>query len=294
VAVQETLATARWVFAHHPARLIYGNDAWGANNRGQRQLLRRLRRDSEVRPADPAERWARQLENLGYALLDPGYPDGLVASVRQAYGRVIDDPDATVDMGRRIPTVVRYVKEPLGRVPVLRELLTAPVRDILDARYGGRWRIEHVRMWRIGHIPVAEQPFHHYGNLWHCDQHPTSTLKLFVQLSDGVTAEGGAFRFHDIPSTRQIMRSGFLGRGQVRGPARRMIEDPERVRYFDTPAGTVALCNTTRCVHRAGIPPEGATRGMVQFTFAPTVAGTRPVDLFDIPPDENVAPGRYA
>jgi len=39
--------------------------------------------------------------------------------------------------------------------------------------------------------------------------------------------------------------------------------------------GSSAFRDTTRCLHRAGIPPEGITRGMAQFTFAPDPSGTR-------------------
>jgi len=100
----------------------------------------------------------------------------------------------------------------------------------------------------------AERSFHHYGNLWHCDQHPVTTLKLFIQVTAGVTDEAGAFWFHDVPSTRQIMRSGYLGTGRLSGPAGRMAEDPRRVKLFDSPAGQAGFISTTRCLHRAGVP----------------------------------------
>ncbi|WP_042418585.1 hypothetical protein [Streptacidiphilus anmyonensis] len=277
------------------ARVYWGNDAWSENNRGQRQLLAR----SRSRPALLADQAGRLLaaaaEREGFAVLDPGYRPGLIGEVRAGYEELIDDPTVTVDMGGRIKDAVRYVMDPVGRVPVLRELLNAPVLGALDAYYGGRWRVQHVRMWRISHLPERERAFHHYGNLWHCDQHPVSTLKFFVQISQGVTAEGGAFRLHPVPSTRRLMRTGFLGQGWAKGPARRHLDDPDRVVPFTAPAGHGAFVNTTRCLHRAGIPPEGTTRGMVQFTFVPSPDPRRTDDpLADLPADPNVAPGRTA
>jgi hypothetical protein len=285
----------RRLVALEAARLFWGNDAWAENNRGQRRLLAR----SRSRPAVPADAAGRALaaaaERDGFAVLDPAYRPGLIDEVRAEYEALIDDPTVTVDMGGRIKDAVRYVLDPLDRAPVLRELLNAPVLGALDAYYGGRWRVQHVRMWRISHLPEPEQAFHHYGNLWHCDQHPVSTLKYFVQISEGVTAEGGAFRLHPVPSTRRLMRSGFLGQGWAKGPALRHLDDPDRVVPFTAPAGHGAFVNTTRCLHRAGIPPEGTTRGMVQFTFLPTPGARGEGDpLAGLPADPNVAEGRTA
>jgi hypothetical protein len=280
------------------SRLIYGNDAGRVNNLGQSRQLARLRRRSQP-PADPvALELADRIGRLGYALFDPGYRPGLIHEIRDGYARVIADPEACVDMGGRIKGAVRYVKAPVRCVPGLRETVTPRVMDVLDAVYGGHWTVLHARMWRISYLPPAERAYHHYGNLWHCDKHPITTLKLFVQLSDGVTDEAGAFRFHDVPSTRMIMRAGYLGSGRrLSGPARRLAEDSRRIHLFDAPAGTVAFCNTTRCLHRAGVPQQdGATRGMLQITFGigDTPPAARGDVLAQLPPDENVTEGRYA
>jgi hypothetical protein len=275
--------------------MFWGNDAWNENNRGQRPLLRRRRADPAVALVPAGVEMAADLVRLGYAVQDPGYREGLIEEIRTGYERVIEDASATVDMGGRIREVVRYVVDPMGHVPAVRELLTPLVLQTLDAYYGGRWRVQHVRMWRIGHLTEEQRPFHHYGNLWHNDQHPTSTLKFFVQISDSVSGNGGAFRLHSIPSTRRIMRSGYLGQGWAKGPAKALLDDPRRVVLFDAPAGFGAFCNTTLCLHRAGIPPEGTTRGMVQFTFGPADGPNRSGDPFHgLTPDANVAEGKFA
>jgi hypothetical protein len=289
------VARVKRALALESQRLRWGNDAWAENNRGQRRLLARYRANPATVLDPAAAALAEQVSELGCAVLDPQYRPGLIEAVREGYERVIVDESATVDMGGRIKEVVRYIVDPLDRVPEMRELLSTPVLKTLDAYYGGRWRVQHVRMWRIGHLTETQRRVHHYGNLWHCDQHPTSTLKFFVQLSDGVTAEGGAFRMHNIPTTRRIMRSGYLSQHRVTGPARAMLEDPELVIPFDVPAGVGAFCNTTQCLHRAGIPPEGTTRGMAQFTFVPAEYPNFTGDPFlDLAHDPNVAEGRTA
>lgn len=278
------------------ARVAWGNDAWAVNNRGQARLLRKLRADAPgVAPtADPgAAAASASIDALGYALLGQAYDAGLAAGIHAGYAAVIDDPARTLDMGGRIPGLVRYVRDPLVHVPALRRLLTPHVRAVLDVHFGGRWKAGSVRMWRIAHIPAEERGHHHYGNLWHCDQHPTSTLKLFVQIDPGAGGDS-AFRFHDVPSTRRIMRSGYLGMRHVVGPAAQALEHPGRVIRFDGPPGTAAFCNTTRCLHRAGIPDAGTTRGMVQVVFAPS-DGPAAADPFDgLAPDPGVQPGRIA
>lgn len=289
------MSRVRLEVAHESSRVFYGNDAWAENNRGQRRLLNQRRAHPAVELDPVGVELAAGVARLGYAVQDPDYRAGLIEEVRKGYEEVILDDDATVDMGGRIKDVVRYVDDPLSRVPAMRELLTEPVLRTLDAYYGGLWRVQHARMWRIKHLTEEQRKVHHYGNLWHCDQHPTSTLKFFVQISEGVTAEGGAFRLHSVPTTRRIMRSGYLGQGWAKGPARAMLDDPALVVPFDVPAGIGAFCNTTQCLHRAGIPPEGATRGMVQFTFVPSdVPNTSGDPFHGLLPDTNVAEGKFA
>ena len=279
------------------SRLIYGNDAGRRNNIGKSRELTRLRSQCQLLADPQAHQLADQVDRLGYVLFDPGYRPGLIQEIQDGYTRVIADPRACVDMGQRIKGVVRYVKDPVRRVPGLREIVTPAAVGVLDAIYGGHWTVLHARMWRISYLPPDERAYHHYGNLWHCDKHPTTTLKLFVQLSDRVTDEAGAFRFHDVPSTRLIMRAGYLGTERLSGLARRLAEDPRRIHLFDAPAGMAAFCNTTRCLHRAGVPlREGATRGMLQVTFG-VARGPRAAtgDTFTrLPPDRNIAEGRYA
>ena len=288
---------AKWQTSLALARLAWGNDAWAVNNRGQSRALagaRAAARESAPAVGPAAAEVRDRLDRLGYAVVDPGYPEGLIDEIRVGYEKVVNGDAETADMGPRIPGAVRYVINPVEKVPQLTRLLTPGLRDALDAFYGGRWEIRHVRMWRIAHLPPEERGVHHYGNLWHCDQHPTTTLKLFVQISDGVTEQTGAFRLHPIPSTRQIMRSGYLGVGKVAGPARGKLEDPARVVPFESPAGQAAFCNTTRCLHRAGIPLPGETRGMVQITFRLAAESRDPgADPFaSLGPDPDVAKGK--
>jgi hypothetical protein len=316
------LGRAKWQVGLEITRMAWGNDAWTENNRGQIKALTTARtayaRDLADRPApalvgaggamvpesivgkdpgvDPAEseRLRKLVDRLGYAVLDPGYPAGLIDEIRAGYEKFIEEEDGTADMGPIDPEVVRYVIDPASKVPQLRQLLTPQILDVLDEFYGGRWQIGHVRMWRIEHLTAEQHKSLHYGNLWHCDRHPTNTLKLFVQISENVTDEAGAFRLHPIPSTRRIMRTGYLGTGRAIGLARRALDHPKRVVLFTVPAGVTAFVNTERCLHRAGVPPQGMTRGMVQLTFRPAAQPRdRQADPFEgLELDPNVGKGK--
>jgi hypothetical protein len=241
------------------------------------------------------------MDSLGFAMWPQRHDPELISRIWAGYQDTIDDDRACLDMGSRIPEAVRYICNPLERIPEIRGLLDEKARSVLDHHYGGHWRVESVRVWRTGYLPPAERRYHHYGNLWHCDQHPISRQKLFVQIQGDESlarTEDSAFRFHDVKSTRQLMRAGYVGPGQIYGPARRMIEDPNHIIKFDRPSGSAIFCNTTRCVHRAGVPAEGTTRGMVQFMFVASDT-LRPGllddgDVLDIGPDTGVVPGRFA
>jgi hypothetical protein len=84
------------------------------------------------------------------------------------------------------------------------------------------------------------------------DQHPITTLKLFVQLSDGVTDEAGAFRFHDVP-TRCLHRAGVPRR---EGATRGMLQ---------VTFGLATECRRAGTDPFAGVPPDA---NVVEGRFA--------------------------
>lgn len=262
-----TLEAFRYVASQSVPRLLYGNDAGLANNRDGRAALRRARRAASPTPSGAeAQRLAAQLRQNGWVAL-PVFPAEVMDPIRSAYETLIQDTSATHDMGGTLPTCVRYVVDPAVRVPQLGGLLDQLVLEALNAYYRAWCQLLHVRMWRISPLPPGEEGRYHYGNVWHTDLHPTSTVKLFVQISPGVTADNGALRLFGLQRTRSIMRTGYLTRTRALGPARRLLEDQSAPVMFDGPPGSAILVSSCLCLHRAGIPVPGQTRGMVQFTF---------------------------
>lgn len=250
-------------------RLYYGNDAGMLENYQARRELRRLRNQSDLNAHDAR---ADVLRQEGYLLLGTPYSEALVGQIRDKFQRLVADPTESLDIGPRLKSAIRGIIDPVGRIPEIQELINGELRTILNAYYGAHFRIEHVRAWRNVHVegPLARQDV--YSNLWHNDQDPVTLLRLFVYLSDGVTRETGATRFHSIPVTKKIIRRGYLRRRAILPPARRLLEDETHIRYFEGGVGSACLMNPQMCLHSATVPKRGVHRDMLQLTIAP--AGT--------------------
>ena len=264
-------------------RLVYGNDAGFWENYSARRELRRLRRAQapSVAPDDRAE----FLSSEGYLPLGKPFDPELVRRIADRFRALIGDPEASQPVGPRIRDAARALARPLDSIPEIRELLTDDLGRVLNAYYGSAFTVKHVRAWRNMPVPEAFEKQDVYSNLWHNDHDPVTLLRLFVYLTDGVTRHTGATHFHSIPMTRRIMRKGYLRRRAILPAARRVLEDPQRIRYFEGDVGSACLLNPQLCLHRAGVPAPGSYRDIVQFTIAPS---DRPLaaDWADrLPPD---------
>lgn len=252
------------------------------------------RRRSVGAPPAPATAEARRLRRNGFLATEPRYSPELISRVQEGLA-FAELPATSVAMGGRIKDSVRYVTDPLCHVPALAELLTDDVATVVRAWYGTEFRVTTVRMWRIAHIPEAASGEHHYGNLWHVDGHRLDILKLFVQVTPGVDEQGSAFRLLPRRETRRAFHLGFRDQADPGSAIRRLFD--ERIELFDGPPGSAMFVDTDRCLHRAGNPIAGTTRGMVQFMFAPDPGGPEraAAEYLDaVPADTNVHEGSVA
>jgi hypothetical protein len=269
-------------------RMIYGNDVGFANNFLALHELKNLqRRSGKIEVADPRIGFLRA---QGYLRFDPKYDGSLLEEVRRKYQSLIAHPGYSRDLGTRLATANRTVVDPVKRIPEIRFLLTLEIQDILRGYYRSHFKIDFVRAWR--NFPLTETFSNKdvYSNLWHNDQEPVSALKLFVYLCDHVTRETGSLRLHPIPSTKEIMRMGYLKRRAIVGPAKHFIEDVSRIVFFEGDAGQACFMNPQLCLHRAGVPREGSYRDVLQFSFSPSdrpISENWPSELL---PDPEVPP----
>jgi hypothetical protein len=264
------------------ARFVCGNDAGLSNNVSGRIELRRLRRSVRVQAWAASTRGAaEQLNRAGFVGLDTDADSATLGRIRARYDELITDPDASIDLGMGSrPDAVRHVIDPVARIPEIASLFTDRVADVIRAAFGTECAISSVRLWRTIHIPDHDLtrrgrvrsscPVSVMANTFHNDEHSLASLKYLVQLTPDVTADTGAFRIIPVDATKRIVRTGFLRPDLVVGPARRRLEAAEDVVVFDGPPGSGLLCNTERCLHRAGIPKAGSERAMIQFAVVPS------------------------
>lgn len=248
-------------------RLLYGNDAGFWNNYHARKELGRLRHGAPATTV--GDERAEFLGEQGYLPLGVMAPQAVVDHVSERFRTLVLDPAVSQPIGPRLKDAARAIVDPIKRIPEIAQLLTPEVRRIVEAHYGTPFEVKHVRGWRNVPVPPEYQKQDVYSNLWHNDHDPVFMLRLFVYLTDAVTRETGALRFHPIPVTKSIMRRGYLRRRAVLPPARRILEDERRIMYFEGGRGASCLLNPQMCLHRAGVPRDGSYRDMVQFTLSP-------------------------
>lgn len=254
--------------------------------------LRYIRLAAHVEHDPKMNHIGQRLRKNGFFRVDPGYPERVISGLQAAMA-LAESPETSVGMGGRVQDSVRYIVDPLGKVPEIRELLTPQIAAIVRNWYKSEFEVETVRMWRIQGVPDDEADVHHFGNLWHLDRHSVDVLKLFIQVSPDVKVTDSAFRLLSRPNTTRAMRRGFIDHARVLAPAKRLIRS--HTVLFDDPPGTAAFVDTNRCLHRAGMPRNGAYRGMVQFMFRPTAHAPRNGDyLSDVAADPNVFEGAIA
>jgi hypothetical protein len=257
---------------------LCGTDATlGAVVKGQ-LALRRNRRRRRVHVAPEQAARVAGFREHGFCDLGSPFEPDLLDRVAAAFApRVMDDrqchlryesnPDIHEE-DRVVPSadgavVQRTLLDPLGSIPQIRGVLSDSLVRFIEACYGCPVRLLSVTYWRNYHVPPQVSALREvgYSNYWHNDAHATDTVKLFVAMSD-VSDEDGPLHVIPRPLTRRIIRRGF-NRKQVR-QADRFNSDAFRM---VGPRGRAVLCNTTLCLHRAGVPAPGRSRDMLQFVF---------------------------
>jgi hypothetical protein len=252
------------------SRLFHGNAAGYDNNTRPVQKLRDLQRNSAATLGQvPKTAQTEQLKREGYLALTPTYDRAVLdASVSKARS-VFEDPSAYRAVGRYEWKSQRIVPHPERRVPELAQLITPAISDIIRSYFGAHFEVEMIRLWRNYPVPPEQSHLDHYSNLWHNDYDLVTRLRYFVLLTDDVTRETGAMALWPISRTRRIMRSGYVRRDAIYGPARGLVEEDSDAVFYTGNIGSAFFFNPQRCLHRASVPKTGVHRDIVQFTFLP-------------------------
>ncbi len=118
------------------------------------------------------------------------------------------------------------------------------------------------------------------AHLFHLDSEDVTSFKVFIHLTD-VDADCGPF--HALPAHRSgqvIEKVGYHGVGRIPDEEMARLTDWAEVVQVIGPAGTVALADTTRCLHFGGRPRAAGkpVREMIVFQYLLPTSLLFPVD----------------
>lgn len=165
------------------------------------------------------------------------------------------------DCARALPTVVKLWNN---------EQFKKTLQQILRCDYAPD--DPSVLSWRICHVPqhIAEQ-FEINTNRFHFDDQYVDRIKVFIYLSD-VTQDDGPFQHFPKQYSRRLILKGFQKNKRVTSPTGGLdpdIVNSDKLIKHTGKAGTVIVCATSLCLHRAGEPEVGHWRDLVQLSIRP-------------------------
>ncbi|MCE3233084.1 MAG: hypothetical protein K0R98_1341 [Rickettsiaceae bacterium] len=237
------------------------------------------------KPVQTIQPDVKELQETGVTMFQAGFPKEIVDQIYKEYLAVIDDPEHCIfrdDYGRatdkengKYYTILASSVESL---PSAKKLFTEELHSFLRQYYQSEYSLHSIYVWRTKHISEAHlqsiYPNQPYSILWHVDGHPIDTLKMFMVLSDVEEADG-PLHYLTEQRTEELRNNGYFSRFKY-GVSREEIENPKYLRKLVGPSGTTGFCNTTKCLHRAGVPAEGRQRDILQFRFQ---ASTTPFEF---------------
>ncbi|KTD24321.1 Uncharacterised protein [Legionella lansingensis] len=279
-------------FLSIPIKLWYGNSAGFSNNFGAKRHLQRLQQDfiSQYKPIPVVQAdsfAAESLRSHGYLILPAHYGRTFLLNIQKHVAELIEDPATSMTSPNG---ATRFLLDPTEKIPELRMLLRDEICRIIASYYGCALRVESVRVWRNYHVSnIDGDRDDKFSNTFHHDNCPANGLRVFVLLTDGVTRETGAFRFHDKNASKKIIRQlGYFHRVKLTSSMRQRLVNPSTLKFFEGDLGDVCICNTQECLHAASVPRAGSYRDILQFEVYPASGELRMADklLETVPPDK--------
>ncbi len=236
-------------------------------------VLRRVRAEAAVKTRSDVLFAPEELRRHGYVMLKAIYPPRLVDTIRQKATDALSRPDGRLTRQNAAPDGNHYswyVKDLASVVPEVQEILTDEIVAAVENYHQAHIRVSTVKCYRNSAVPeavYAQREMH--SNHWHFDHHRGAGLIKIFYLVDDVTDEDGPFCLQPRPRSVFFMRNGFGDRDDYRVPDS-LLEDPDHMIKLTGPAGTVMVCDTTVCLHRASKVAAGRDRDIVQFQLMPS------------------------
>lgn len=246
-----------------------------------RAHLAKMRRCEDFPPVIAEQ--AQFLSDQGYLRPRRAAPEVIQRAREEFYGCIADkDRSRTYAGGAAI-----YALKPLVNMSSIQRLITDELDAVLRAYYEGPYLIDAVRAWRNHHIPAQDSTVDvGISNAFHNDGCDRKNLTLFILLSDGVTRDTGATRFHPKHRLARIVRRlGFFSRRWKTAAVKRELLD--NLTYFEGDAGDIMVRNVQECLHAFSIPSKGTFRDMLAFVIHPGQENVSREELFTRIPADN-------
>jgi hypothetical protein len=214
--------------------------------------------------------YSKKLREFGYVEMGPHEDQDLLNEVADQAANMFQDEREFSFRGNG-----KYAKQlDTGQIPQVYNLLNDDIITILESYYKCSFDIVEKRskIYRTTHVPpeIAKST-EAYSNYWHCDRHTPDMVKMFIYLTD-VTERNGPFTYVDRTATRRLVENYDFSnsvRSELGVPGN-FVESRMDVQRFTGPSGSIAICDTQNCLHRAGVPSHGEHRDLVTFQFAPS------------------------
>lgn len=281
-----TLATLRISLKRRLARRYFANDLDPETNAIGLGRIEAARRALRHVPVDRSLR--RQYEKHQFSRL-PGcaFEPIRFESIRIRAAAALDDPrlspcaflEGSQAERQGIPREVvthavrRYTADVPSLLPDLAELVDEHLVHAIRSCIGSHFALEDVVVTRNFHVePEITARYELLSERWHFDHQIPDGFSLFVCLSE-VDDGDGPFHVLSAPDSRLLLRRGFDATRRITSPTGGLppglIEGMRSLTRLTGPPGSMLLCHTSYCLHRAGIPEAGHVRDMLVLTFRP-------------------------
>ncbi|MBI49372.1 MAG: hypothetical protein CL850_03685 [Crocinitomicaceae bacterium] len=159
------------------------------------------------------------------------------------------------DMHRYDFQITNTIKELIDRI-IKKNI--SPYFDILEKYYNSSLYISNCNLRRTyGFTKIENSPKEFYAENWHCDTYINNFFKIFINISDIKDIDGPTNILSKKETKKFVRANNYLNRKSYNQNSNDDI-------FFNVgKRGKVLICNTTQCLHRAGIPEEGSFRDLL-------------------------------
>lgn len=231
-----------------------------------------------------------QFMKLGYADVSSAGDMAIIKRVQACFNKAIADPNQSENAFADAESIKYYnhgnYQGPLGEYrrhvrnchknfPDHMPLLRGRLAELIQSCLGSHFHIESVHAYRNTYCPLKiVEHFEPHASRWHFDDQVADGMRLFVYLTD-VTPLHGPFQCFDRGYSRYLLRKGFskeARKSSVTGGLPAQLFETPRLKSNTGPAGTMVLCATSYCMHRAcEMLGEGNHRDVLMYNLRPAL-----------------------